>query len=257
MAFPLALLSAAAAWALALGLARWGRFLVFDIRNPLPGDSTRLWLLWWGLLFGLSGFAAWAIGHPLVGLLGAVFFPAFGLFLSRRRRHFTALELEDSALVFFRGLQGLLKAGFSLPVSLFRLCQSVDSAFARRLRRSLEGFDRGRSLSECLGRFRHRTGLSQAGLCLDVLERAHGRGLSLGPFLDRVLPWLESEARDRKRIDEARKSALAQACLASLLPWAVAAFASGSFRGPGWFGVAALGIQAAGFFTVGKIARFE
>jgi Flp pilus assembly protein TadB len=202
-----------------------------------------------------------ATGHPLAGLTVGALFPFAKRHVALLSRQKSRRALEDSALAFFHGLQGLLRAGFSLPSALFRLSETLDTPFSSRLRTALAGFDRGSSLAGCLDRFQDRARLTQAGVCLDLLVRAHDRGLALGPFLDRVLPWLEEEARERDRVRSVRSAAFAQAGLASLLPWMVAFYAVGSPLG--WNGATrglaflGLALQLVGFRVVARVARFE
>lgn len=266
LALLLAVGSALGAWALCIGLGAWGRFHVAAIRNrdfgkPIAGEATRLWFLWWAAAAGAAVVGAVAAGHPLAGLALALLFPVVRFVFILLPRKKNQQSLERSALAFFHGLQGLLRAGFSLPTALFRLAQTLETPFAVLLRGSLASYDQGKTLSRCLERFQARSGLAQAGLCLDLLEQAHHRGLSLGPFLERVLPWLEEEARDQERVEQVRTSALVQAILASLLPWVVVALAigpPGQWTSTTWM-LAAFGLtlQVAGLWVVGQVARFE
>jgi Flp pilus assembly protein TadB len=259
-----AILSALLAWGLLRLLERAGRSQSLSVRKRdslRSGEPTWVWLLWWGTaLFG-AALGAVFFDHPLLGLAGGALFPvlriwSLGVVRARQER-----ALESSALTFFHGLQGLLRVGISLPAALFRLSSAVDSPFTARLRVTLEGFERGRSLSACLDRLRARAGLAQTGLCLDILEEAHRKGLTLGPFLDRVLPWLEAESRDRERILGARRGALAQGVLVSVLPWGVAVLLAGSPGAwtPGtWLAAGgALSLQGTGLWALTRLSRFE
>ncbi len=262
MPFLFALGAAIGAWALGRALALWARFQVRRGRDrDRPGEPTRLWFFWWALTALSVVGVGLVAGHPLLGLVLTAVFPAMRWLVVAIPRQREQRALEASALLFFHGLQGLLRAGFSLPTALFRLSESLDSPFATLLRGALAGFEKGKTLSSCLDRFQHRSRLSQAGLCLDLLEQAHGRGIGLAPFLDRVLPWLEAEGRERDKLDKARAAAFAQAGLSAVLPWAVAVLAVGSplaWSSAIW-AVAGFGLflQIGGFWVVAKTARFE
>ena len=167
--------------------------------------------------------SAWWCGSPLSGLAVLLAVPLGLPPLSRWHATRQRARLDRSALGFLAALRGLVVVGLSLPSALFHLSREIDEPFSRALGDSLRRFDDGRSLEQCLSRFRARGALPLSGGCLSQLEMVYRNGLPVLPLLDRLLPMLEAEWQGEERVRSVRRSALAQMAVAFAMPWVVEA----------------------------------
>ncbi len=172
------------------------------------------------LLAGIGG-AGLLVGSPIFGLGGLFFLPLWLSQISRLLVAERSRVVEKSAITFLHALTGLLQAGVSLPAALFHLSTSVSSPFFTGLGRFLRRYEKGSSLSECLGDYQEAAQLGRTGHLLTSLELSYARGLPVLPLLQRMVPVLEADWEGKEKIRALRRSALGQALLAGAIPWAL------------------------------------
>ena len=171
------------------------------------------------VLVGGMGVSWIGTGRFLFGLFLLGMTPiAFRLYAGFRHQRILE-ELERSSLSFFHALLGMVRVGKSFPTAILELTKSTPSAFSTLLSGNLKNFAEGKSLPQLLGKFRFRVGLEFTGVYLSSLEMAYRQGLSVGPLLEKMIPILESEFQSKRRIQDLRRSALAQGFVAFLIPW--------------------------------------
>jgi len=211
-----------------IALLSWGGGRLISIavtRSARPGFSSlkaQSWFLAGAMLLAMATscvFCGAMFGRPAFGLGFGFLLPAalprlLGWWHWKERR-----RLEKSALVFLYALQGLLRAGLSLPTALFHLARQMDSPFASALHSSLRRFEEGKALPTCLAQFRLKSDLRLTGICLRLLELTYRNGLAVVPMLERVIPVLESEREAEDRVLGVRKSTAGQIAISSAIPW--------------------------------------
>jgi len=232
----------------------------------LGAVGRRLSRLCAGVLVAACLLAAGLLGNPIYGLAVLLLVPFALPQLVRFWAGRQTSALDSSAIAYFHALRGLVRAGLGLPYALFQLSEAVPSSFAEALRPFLDRFENGRSLGECLERFRGRMELPLTGICLSVLQLAYREGLPVAPFLERMLPLLESDREGRERERSLRHSVAAQAAVAFATPWfllgALALFQP-TLASHCWSGKAlvvaagALAMEAAGVWVLWQVSTFS
>jgi Flp pilus assembly protein TadB len=257
-------------WGLSRLLADW---CYGQIRRALRRSPRRLRALGpllratsLAILLGGAAAGVGMAGSPLYGLGFAFLVPAALRLVVRWAAERQAAALDGSAIAYFRALRGLIRSGLGLPYAIFRLAEAVPSPFSEAMRPFLGAYAAGRPLADCLDRFRGKMDLRLTGICLTVLQTAYREGLPIGPFLDRMLPLLESEQRGRARIASLRRSIAVQALVAALTPPLLAvvlhafqpevgAHFAGSRAGRAVIGLA-LGMELCGTVVLWKVSSF-
>ena len=89
----------------------------------------------------------------------------------------------------------------------------------RRFNRSSRLYEGGKTLNECLSRFRAKSDLRVVGTCLAMLEMAYRQGLPVSTLLERILPILEAEHESRERVRSLRRATWFQVGIVILIPW--------------------------------------
>ncbi|MBI4403041.1 MAG: type II secretion system F family protein [Deltaproteobacteria bacterium] len=194
-----------------------------------------------GLAFHLQGLREVFIYTSLGAILVSIFFvaicakrPVFGLAIvflvpvlaspfARKWKTYRTYCLDRSALSFFYALQGLIRSGISLPTALFELSKSLPSPFATQMNIFLKHYQDGKVLSDCMQGLKLKGNLKLSGLVLSTIQMAYVRGLSFGPFLDRMLPTLRSEQEAEEKERSLRRSVWMQMMVALLVPWFIGA----------------------------------
>lgn len=220
-------------------LALWwlgesSRFALQVKRLPAPPQQANRFRK--GLFVGTLAMGAVAAGFSrgmVFGVAGLVCLPLVLAVRGGIRAHRLRGAYEDSALVYFHGLRGLIHSGLGLPAALFQLASAQPTFFSQAMARSLAGFDRGQALGECLDRLGRRFPSPLVVSALKSLQMAYGQGLAVLPILDRVVPLLEKEQRRLQRSADLRRSTQVQAAFAFCLPW-VLSFALGIFQPEVW-----------------------
>jgi Flp pilus assembly protein TadB len=201
-----------------------GQIVRYRRKIPLRGTSLRRRIFWlWAVMVVASVvgpcLGAVVFGRPVFGLLVPVSVPLVFPLAWRYGAGRLERRLEESALIFFQGLDGLTRAGMALPSALFRLTATHPSEFAALLGQNLAQFESGVRLSLCLARFRRQTVLRRAGMTLLLMETAYRRGLAISPLLARALPALDADLSAKRQVLSLRRSALLPVAIAMALPW--------------------------------------
>ncbi len=203
-----------------LGLA--SAFLLYSLWSAVGWRVLRSCALLdaWFLRFAFAAIVgAIALGWLVVAVgavLGVVL--AWVWYQEKQRR-----LMLDSALVYFRTLQGLLCSGSAFSGALIRLNETQTHAFSALMRQSLSAFDRGRALDLCLERTYHRIPSARVRATLCALLAAYRAGLGVVPILEGMIPALEAEREAQSRIRDLRYSAFSQSLVAFAVPWILAA----------------------------------
>lgn len=205
-------------WVLSVGL-RWLRLQRLEL---LRGDSILPWQACLGValvfVVGSTVFGALLFNHASVGLLSVLLVPSLIKGVQRVCAGQYRFKLEQSAVSYFYALQGLVRSGISFPTAVFEIARNQPTVFAQVLNDFVEGYEKGKSLSHCLSKFRLKSGLPFTGFVLSVLELAYREGLPLAPFLERVTPIVEKELGQQDKIKKLRQSLAVQLGVAALVP---------------------------------------
>lgn len=138
-------------------------------------------------------------------------------FLLDRRR---ARRFEADALSVLEALRGLVRSGaMSPPAALARIGRLGENHGNRRLRSRLQAIDRGETFEGALRRFARKLGDSPVAATFRAVAEASQAGLPILAMLDRALPELRAQALADEKLRAVRARAVAQAVIASLVPW--------------------------------------
>ncbi len=220
------------------------------------------------ITLGLGFSISWIWTQNLsFGVLSLIFLPQVFRTLVGYQEYRFKRSLEESALIFFNALLGLIQSGRGLSSSLFDLAQSQSTPFSEKLKKHLKNYQEGRGLSRILVQFRKKTGLPVVGTYLSTLEMAYRQGLEIAPLLEKMIPALEMEQHYRSKIEDLRRQMAAQAALAFCIPWFLAGVLC--FFNPELFealskknwtyiiGLIALVIEMGGVWSLWQITRFS
>jgi Flp pilus assembly protein TadB len=227
--FGLRWLLAAARWGSLVAGRRRGRrrghFLGRDDRRF--GDAVVAAVAIVGAVVVARGGAGWvpwlaaAVAGPSAMLVG------WGLEAHRARR------FEGEAMAVLEALRGLLRSGaLSPPAALARIGASGDGAGARRLRTRLAALDDGESFDGTLRRFARKLDGKPVAEAFLAVADASRAGLPVLPMLDRALPELRARALAEEKLRAVRSRTVAQAVVAALVPWCLAALMAASSPEP-------------------------
>lgn len=184
------------------------------------GNLRKQWSIFLVVSLLIATALSWFLtGHLIFGLGASIFVPAFFRFFVSVRNKQQRKGIRESTLSFFYALSGLIKTGQSLPSALMDLAGALNSPFASEFAKHLEKYDSGKSLPFILGRLRFRLDGDLSALYLSMLEMIYSRGLSVGPFLDRMIPLLEADGHHRAQVANLLKEVFVQMVVAILIPW--------------------------------------
>lgn len=203
--------------------------------------------------------------RPIYGLLSLCFLPWYWQFVSFLWKREQLRRFEKSLLAAWQLLHGLTRSGFSFPSALFQLTQT-EIQLGVALKPFLKKYARGEPISRCLDAFYRNVPVPRARRSLFLMSMAYENGLSVVPFLERMIPCLEHELFYEQKRELLMRVTYYQLALAILLPWSLAAalfLVEPTLIIPfqeGWkaiWGVLlVLGIQGAGVWVIGRVARF-
>ena len=184
-----------------------------------------------------------------------------GLVLETRR----VRRFEEEAMAVLEALRGFLRSGaLSPPAALARIGKVGQGSGADRLRSRLATLDDGESFERALRRFARKLGASPVASTFRAIAEASQGGLPLLPLLDRALPELRTQALADEKLRGVRARAVAQAAVASLVPWGLAALVTATSPEPlpsdGWVAVARLAavvLEASGIFLAWRLTCFR
>lgn len=142
-------------------------------------------------------------------------------------------RFEAEAMAVLEALRGFLRSGaLSPPAALARIGNVGRGDGADRLRSRLATLDDGESFERALRRFARKLGASPVAATFAAIAEAAQSGLPLLPLLDRALPELRTQALADEKLRAVRGRAVAQAAVASLVPWGLAALVAASSPEP-------------------------
>ncbi len=263
---------------LALILGGAGRFLLVWVSAasrcalkwklyPAPRRHARLLRR---LVYSLCGAsAALSVFRPfgsVVVLFGLILLPLLVASMRYYNSRFLGAQLDDSALVYFHALRGLVHSGLGLPAALFQLSKSQPTLFSQAMAKTLAGFDQGKALNDCLKQLSDRNPSPLVKGALQGLQMAYAQGVAILPVLERVVPLLEQDQRRRRRMADLRRSTMVQAGFALSVPWILNGALylvqpelvarqwaeSGAFT----LVIAVFAVQAMGLWSLFQVSRF-
>jgi len=212
---------ACAARVCALGLGRVARRQLRQpapAAVPLPGAKAYRFFLALGVVLGLGALAAGARTGAVSAL--AVAPVGFQLLWQGCSRRWWG-QFDASGILYFHALRALVHSGLGFSAALDRLARSQATPFARAMRDHLAEFETGSGFLRCLDQFPNSHALPALGVSLRSLALAYRQGLALGPLLDQIVPALERDREEGCRTSQSRRSVLAQAAVAFVVPWVV------------------------------------
>ncbi len=260
--------------ALVCGLAAWwcrasARQELIRLKRTrrwiIRGEPQRALLL--TVLVGLGCVViALALGRGVWALWFLPPFPlVFRLFLNWARMGHLNL-MEASCRPALQALHGFLSSGLSLSASLFLLADRQPMPFTLKLKKTLQWFDRGHSLGDCLNRFLRRTPSPLLGTVVSSLLAGYASGLPLLPFVEHGIQVLERHHRIQSRVARVRSLAVAQGAFAFCLPWGLLAYLAYSqgtsvraYLSDGNFlslSLLCLSWEVLGLWTLWRVAKF-